>query len=202
MRANNKNGIAAQIYALRSRAGVTQSEFARNCRMGQARISVLENGTFENITIDTLERIAEAEDVGLMVKFVPFSEIAEWVSEFDDEKLLPHSYAKDSISRSSINYGGASFVAVEQIYATPSGVSMGHSQLPSRLNPSSHPETGSSNTHHPPVMQLRKQQYNKNLAAIYGLHAAPPVNGNGKALNSTLSKLTKVIETNDFALYH
>lgn len=88
--------IPFQIKAMRKRRGWTQKELADHAGMAQARISVLENVNNEGaVNVRTLLKIAEAFDVGLIVRFAPFSELAEWstrmqrsnheVPTFDDE---------------------------------------------------------------------------------------------------------------------
>ena len=48
--------------------------------MKQSAISRLESPDYGNLNIKTLRRIASAFDVGLIVRFVPFSELGDWVS--------------------------------------------------------------------------------------------------------------------------
>lgn len=69
------NSISAQIFFLRERRGWTQADLARETGMKQPAISRLERSG-QNVTLGTLARIAEAFDVALSVRFVPFSEMA------------------------------------------------------------------------------------------------------------------------------
>jgi len=48
--------------------------------MNQNAISRLESSNYGKPTITTLKRVAAALDVGLIVRFVPFSEMIDWVS--------------------------------------------------------------------------------------------------------------------------
>jgi len=48
--------------------------------MNQNAISRLESHDYGKPTITTLKRLAAAMDVGLVVRLVPFSEMANWVS--------------------------------------------------------------------------------------------------------------------------
>ena len=66
--------LAMQIYSLRSTRGWTQERAALETGMAQPRISALESDC-HNVTMTTLRRIADAYDVGLQVKFVPFSSL-------------------------------------------------------------------------------------------------------------------------------
>lgn len=91
-------GLGAQIHALRKRAGWTQQELSEATGMAQARISVLENATAENISLATLKRIASAFDVALVVRFVRFSEVVEWTTHLNEERLAPASFANDNLA--------------------------------------------------------------------------------------------------------
>ena len=48
--------------------------------MNQNAISRLESSNYGKPTITTLKRLAASMDVGLIVRFVPFSEMIDWVS--------------------------------------------------------------------------------------------------------------------------
>lgn len=69
------NRIAAQLYSMRSKRGWTQADLAEKASMLQPRISVLERSS-ANVSLKTLKRIASAFDVALVVKFIPFSQLA------------------------------------------------------------------------------------------------------------------------------
>lgn len=92
--------IASQIFALREKFGWTQRDLARETGMAQARISLIENVSYESFTIATLKRIAAAFDVMLIVRFVPFSEGVEWISNANPPTLAPKSFSEDSLALS------------------------------------------------------------------------------------------------------
>jgi transcriptional regulator with XRE-family HTH domain len=73
-------GIAFQIKATRERRGWNQRDLAEHASMKQSAISRLESPDYGNLNIKTLRCIASAFDVGLIVRFVPFSELGDWVS--------------------------------------------------------------------------------------------------------------------------
>ena len=73
-------GIAYQIRALRDRQGLRQEDLMKMVEMNQNAISRLENPRYGKPTIRTLKRLAEAFDVALVVRFVPFSQLINWVS--------------------------------------------------------------------------------------------------------------------------
>jgi hypothetical protein len=65
--------------------------------MQQPRISALEDQNYENFEAKTLRRIASAFDVGLSIRFVPLSEIVDWASNIDDQKLVPKKFDEDDL---------------------------------------------------------------------------------------------------------
>jgi transcriptional regulator with XRE-family HTH domain len=88
-------GIAYQIRALRDRQELSQEELAAKVDMNQNAISRLESPERGRPTITTLKRLAEAFDVALIVRFVPFSKLVKWVSgtPFIEEGLSTESLA-------------------------------------------------------------------------------------------------------------
>ena len=80
MDSNVNNGIAYQLRALRDRQDLSQEKLAEMVGMNQNAISRLESPSRTRPTITTLKRLAEALDVGLEVRFVPFSKLAKWHS--------------------------------------------------------------------------------------------------------------------------
>jgi transcriptional regulator with XRE-family HTH domain len=77
---NLSKGIAHQIRATRDKAGWSQERLAKEVGMNQNAISRLESSDYGRPTITTLKRVAASLDVGLVVRFVPFSEMIDWVS--------------------------------------------------------------------------------------------------------------------------
>ncbi len=73
-------GLAFQIRALRDRKGWSQEKLAEEVGMNQNAISRLENPSYGKPTITTLKRIASVFDVAVIVRFVPFKQLADWVS--------------------------------------------------------------------------------------------------------------------------
>ena len=66
-----KSNIAAQIYNLRTQAGLSQKEFAKLVGTTQSVISRLEDADYNGYRVDTLERIATAMHQRLKFEFVP-----------------------------------------------------------------------------------------------------------------------------------
>lgn len=67
--------VPFQIREMRERAGLTQQELAELTQKRQSVISQIENPGYGKLTLKTLRTIAEAFDVALLVRFVPFSEL-------------------------------------------------------------------------------------------------------------------------------
>ncbi len=93
-------GLAFQLRSLRDRKGWSQEELANKVGMNQNAISRLENPNYGRATITTLRRIAAVFDVALVIRFVPFSQLADWVSGTPsvDYGLTPRSLAVPNFS--------------------------------------------------------------------------------------------------------
>jgi transcriptional regulator with XRE-family HTH domain len=96
--AHISNTVASQIQLLREARGWTQKDLADKSGMGQSRISALEDPNYENIQVGTLKRLASAFDVGLTVRFVPYSEVVDWTVHLTTEKLLVSEFTYDVVS--------------------------------------------------------------------------------------------------------
>jgi transcriptional regulator with XRE-family HTH domain len=84
--------LAVRIFNLRKRADWSQSQLAENTGMKQARISVLEQGDYENFTFSTLKKIAAAFNVGVIVDFVSFPDFVKWNDNFSSGSVVPDSF--------------------------------------------------------------------------------------------------------------
>lgn len=95
---NLDKGIAFQIRATRDRHKLTQAGLAVAAGMKQNNLSRLEDETYGKHTISSLKRIAEALDVALVVRLVPFSQYIDWLSgtPFLDEGISPETMAVPS----------------------------------------------------------------------------------------------------------
>jgi transcriptional regulator with XRE-family HTH domain len=88
-------GIPFQLRALMKARGWTQEQLAARTGMLQPRISAMLKPGKVRPNIETLRRMAEAFDVGLVVRFAPFSELARWSEEFDPERFDVPSFESD-----------------------------------------------------------------------------------------------------------
>lgn len=95
--AHLSTNIAAQIQTLREVRGWSQKELADRAGMSPARISVMEDPSYEGLTLSTLKRIASAFDVALITRFGPFSDLVRWVSELSPQRLQAPSFDEDQI---------------------------------------------------------------------------------------------------------
>lgn len=89
-------GIPFQIRALMKERGWTQAILAEKTDMLQPRISGLMTPGKTKPNIETLRRVAEAFDCGLIVRFAPFSELARWSEEFDPDTFSVPAFADDA----------------------------------------------------------------------------------------------------------
>ena len=87
-----RHGIPLQLRAMREGQGWTQATLAEKLGTTQNAISRLENPRTGKPTITTLERIAQAFDVALIVKFAPFSELIDSLSELSEKSVSVPSY--------------------------------------------------------------------------------------------------------------
>ena len=81
--------IPSQIRALRlaSEGMSKQSELAAAAEMKQSRISAMETPGAVNFNLETLVRLASVFKVGLVVKFVAFSEMLKWENDFSQDSF-------------------------------------------------------------------------------------------------------------------
>lgn len=83
---------AAQITAMRENRGWTQGKLAKEAGMAQARISLLEDPSYESVSISTLQRIAAAFDVVLLVRYVSFKEFVSWTDRLRDSEFAVEAF--------------------------------------------------------------------------------------------------------------
>jgi transcriptional regulator with XRE-family HTH domain len=84
--------IAVRIHNLRKKAGWTQPQLAEKAGMKQARVSVLEQGDYENFTFSTLKKLAAAFNVAVVVDFVSFTDFVKWSESINSDSVVPESF--------------------------------------------------------------------------------------------------------------
>jgi len=89
--------VAFQLRALRKEEGWDQKDVAERLgnRKLQPMISRYENPDYGKYSISTLLDLAAVFDVGLIVRFAPFSEVADWDLSNNPNRLTPARFSKD-----------------------------------------------------------------------------------------------------------
>ena len=90
--------VCFQLRALREQRDMSQGEFGKQVtpKMAQERISILEDPNADSKpTLNTLLRLADAADVGLEVRFVPFSTVLSRSVHTDMRQLEVDSFTDE-----------------------------------------------------------------------------------------------------------
>lgn len=95
--AHVRQTVTSQIRELRTaeNRGWTQADLGLKTGMKANAISRLENPSYGDFTINTLLRVGEAFDVGLIVRYVPMSELVEWNQSVTPSVYTPSSFSLD-----------------------------------------------------------------------------------------------------------
>lgn len=90
-------GIPFQIKAIREQRKWSQKKLGENVHeiMKQEQVSRLEDPNYSKFSLATLKRLASAFDVGLMVRFVPISDLVKWELGLTSESLKAVSFDQD-----------------------------------------------------------------------------------------------------------
>ena len=94
-------GLPFQIRALRKQRSLNQQELATMAGMLQPRISAMEQVGGGQLNLDTLRKLAAAFDVGLLVKFVAFSELIKWSNDFSPDNFSVPSFDAEISDKNS-----------------------------------------------------------------------------------------------------
>ena len=90
-----RQGLAEQIRETRDARGWSQAELGARCGKAQAVISQLEDPDYGNYTLKSLQRLAEAFDVALIVRFEPFGRFAEHLVSMEPHDLAVPGYEQE-----------------------------------------------------------------------------------------------------------
>ncbi|MEX0786199.1 MAG: helix-turn-helix transcriptional regulator [Dehalococcoidia bacterium] len=91
-------GLAFQIRALREKNGWTQAQLGERAGgKAQETISQWENPNYGSYTLNSIKDLAVAFDVGLAVRFVPFSDLVEWNANLTPERIAPPSFDEERL---------------------------------------------------------------------------------------------------------
>lgn len=93
--ANLRNGIAFQIRALRKHQGLSQRDLGEKMGKPQNVISRLEDPDYGKLTLQTLLTLARTFDVGLIVRFVSYGQLAASLVDVSDEALAVPSFEEE-----------------------------------------------------------------------------------------------------------
>lgn len=64
-----------------------QRDLAREAELHQSRISMFETPGMSNMTLETLAKVGAGLRCGVIVRFVPFSEMLAWENSFSPEEF-------------------------------------------------------------------------------------------------------------------
>lgn len=117
-------GLAFQIGILRERRGLTEEELAGKCGWSVDRQIEIETVGGDELTWETLQVLAAALDIGIMVRFASFSEMVAEEENFDSNLFDVPSFNRDglggpkylrSVQSESNELKGASMAAEKKV---------------------------------------------------------------------------------------
>jgi len=106
-------GIAFQIRSLRNRQNLKQDDLAELLGVKQPLVSAWENPNYGKYSLTTLKELARAFDVGLLVRFVPFSMLADLTTNLTSNLIAPPSFKEEEQHRTM-------FVEINQMLSAAS----------------------------------------------------------------------------------
>ena len=89
------DGLAFQIRTMRKNDNLSQKDLAGSLGTQQTAISRLENPDYGQFNLGTLKKLASIFDVALMVRFVPFSELANRTAHLSHADINVSPYNQD-----------------------------------------------------------------------------------------------------------
>jgi transcriptional regulator with XRE-family HTH domain len=122
-------GLPFQIRALREQRGWSQKDLADATAMLQPRICAMEQAGYGNFTLSTLKKLASAFDIGLLVRFASFGELANLADAFSPDTFSVPSSKDDPVL--NVRERGADLRAVK---SEPSGIESQFNQAASRMS--------------------------------------------------------------------
>ncbi len=87
--------IAAEIKANRERRNLSQEQLGELVGMKQSEILRLEDVNYESWSLSSLQRLAEAMDLVLSVRFESYSEFLDDFLAFGEDSLAKPSFEED-----------------------------------------------------------------------------------------------------------
>ena len=89
--------LAAQIRALRGEK--TQTAFGKDLGKPQSVVSRLENERLSGLHVQTLIDIAQKLKIGVIIRFVEFTEFLRYTEDYSDQALAPAPYDQGKVDR-------------------------------------------------------------------------------------------------------
>jgi transcriptional regulator with XRE-family HTH domain len=114
-------GVAFQIRSLRDRQNLTQAKLAERLSVKQPLVSAWENPNYGKYTLATLKELAKAFDVGLLVRFVPFSTLVGWTVDIKPDTIAPPSFGEEEFCNTLILDLEKMFIDANEAYRPISG---------------------------------------------------------------------------------
>jgi transcriptional regulator with XRE-family HTH domain len=112
-------GIAFQIRSLRNRQKITQVNLAKKLGVDQPLVSSWENPNYGKYSLSTLKEMAKAFDVGLLVRFVPYSKLIDWTIEITKDVIAPPSFKEEQLDRTWESIINNIIVDANNTFASP-----------------------------------------------------------------------------------
>lgn len=91
-------GLPMQIREMRESREWKQTEVAKKIGTEQPRITVMEKPGYGNFSLTTLKKLASVFDVGLIVSFVPFSEMIDFRESISRKRLAIPSFCDEYLA--------------------------------------------------------------------------------------------------------
>lgn len=95
VREHVKTSVPLQIRHLREQREWTQALLAQRAKTTQTVISRLEDPNYGNLSLNSLLKIAAAFDIGLLVKFVPFSRLLAEFHNLSPQAVSAQSFGEE-----------------------------------------------------------------------------------------------------------
>lgn len=88
-------GLPMQLRAMREARGWNQGYVAEKMETKQPRFSLMEKPGYGKYSLSTLKKLASLFNVGLIVSFVPFSEMIDFTEAFSRRRLAIPGFADE-----------------------------------------------------------------------------------------------------------
>lgn len=93
--AQAKRAFPFQLRAIMKKRGLSQEKLAAQSNLTQGVISRAVNPNYGNLTSNTKIRIAAGLDMAYLGVLVPYSQLAEWISNLSEESVLVATFEEE-----------------------------------------------------------------------------------------------------------